>query len=69
MKIKDLPPTQSLGNIRFIYPLDGKTYVWFSQWDKGVWAKLPDDPNSRRIIPLFVDDIAEVLEWDVAKET
>lgn len=66
MKIKDLPGDPSLGMTRFIYPGDGKPYYWFSQWQKGVWGK--EAANSSQLIPLFVDDLAETLEWEVVEE-
>ena len=64
MKIKDLPQNIPLEGIRFIYPKDNKPYYWFSQWDKGVWGK--EDMESGSIHPLFVDDLKDVLEWEVA---
>lgn len=67
MKIKDLPQDSSLANIRFICPNDGQTYYWYSQWTKGVWGK--KDINSGQIFPLVVDDLTEVLEWEIADET
>ena len=66
MKIKDLPGDPSLGMVRFIYPYDGKPYYWLSQWQKGVWGK--ESANSSQLIPLFVDDLAETLEWEVVEE-
>lgn len=67
MKIKDLPEGISLGNICFIYPKDNQKYYWASQWGKGVWGK--KDKYSSHIIPLFVDDIKEALEWEVVDLT
>lgn len=64
MKIKDLPENISLEGTRFIYPPDGKPYYWSSQWDKGVWGKTSLSDN--QIHPLFVDDLREALEWEVA---
>ena len=65
MKIKDLPQDGSLANVKFVYPGDGKTYVWTGQWCKGIWGRLPDDPARNRIYPLSVDDLKEALEWEV----
>ena len=65
MKIKDLPSNVSLAKLRFIYPGDGKAYYWASQWGKGVWGK--KDINSGQIWPLFVENIKEALEWEIAE--
>lgn len=65
MKIKDLPENKSLGNVKFIYPVDGKVYYWRSQWEKGVWAT--ETPTSSRLIPLFCDNLTDALEWKVVK--
>jgi hypothetical protein len=65
MKIKDLPKNISLEGIRFIYPLDGKPYYWTSQWNKGVWGKTSLSDN--QIYPLFVNELEDVLEWEVVK--
>lgn len=67
MKIKDLPQDKSLADVRFIYPGDGKTYVWTGQWNKGVWGRLDGDPSKNRIHPLFVEDLKEALEWEVVE--
>lgn len=63
MKIKDLPPNQGLGGVRFRYPGDGKAYYWHSQWQKGVWGKknMSDD----QVFPLFCDDLMDAMEWEV----
>lgn len=66
MKIKDLPPTSSLGGIRFRYPNDGKLYYWSSQWEKGVWGK--KDKGSDRVYPLFCGNLSEALEWEMVPE-
>jgi hypothetical protein len=66
MKIKDLPFHQSLTDVRFIYPTDGKPYYWHSQWPKGVWGK--KDLHSPQTFPLFCNDLLEALEWDVYVE-
>jgi len=65
MKIKDLPQDASLAGTRFLYPKDNKPYYWYSQWQRGVWGK--EDMASSQILPLFVDDLKEVLEWEVVK--
>jgi hypothetical protein len=65
MKIKDLPQDIPLTGTRFIYPMDGKPYYWFSQWQKGVWGK--KDMGSNQIFPLGVEDLKEALEWEVVK--
>ena len=63
MKIKDLPQDIPLTGTRFIYPVDGKSYYWSSQWQKGVWGK--KDMSSNQIFPLVVEDLKEALEWEV----
>jgi hypothetical protein len=63
MKIKDLPGKTNLRGVRFIYPANGETYIWFSQWDKGVWGK--KDLKDTQVFPLFVKDLHEALEWEV----
>ena len=65
MKIKDLPEGSALNNVRFIYPGDGKAYYWASQWQKGIWGK--KDLSSGQIFPLFVENIREALEWEIAE--
>lgn len=67
MKIKDLPENSTLNNVRFIYPGDGQAYYWTSQWQKGIWGK--KDLNSGQIFPLFVENIRDALEWEIADET
>lgn len=63
MKIKDLPDNTNLNNIQFIYPGDNQKYYWTSQWEKGVWGK--KSIGDSQIIPLFVEDLQECLEWDI----
>ncbi len=63
-KIKDLPKDSDLTGVRFKYPGDGKLYHWYSQWQKGVWGK--KDMKSGQLTPLFCQDIAEALEWELA---
>lgn len=64
-RIKDLPADTSLGGVRFVYPKDGKKYYWVSQWQKGVWGKR--SMASTELIPLFVDDLKEAMEWRVVR--
>jgi len=64
MKIKDLRPDASLAGVRFVWPGDGKEYYWVSQWRAGVWGKTSTVSN--RLFPLFVKDLTEALEWDLA---
>lgn len=66
MKIKDLPSDISLTGTRFIYPLDGKPYYWYSQWQRGVWGK--KNMSSSEVFPLTVNDLKEALEWDVSEK-
>jgi hypothetical protein len=66
MKIKDLPQNIRLTGTRFIYPMDGKPYYWFSQWYKGVWGKT--DMASSEILPLIVNDLKEAMEWEVEND-
>jgi hypothetical protein len=65
MKIKDLPEDADLGGIKFIYPVDGKTYIWSSQWERGVWGKKSLD--SQQVFPLFCENLTDALEWEVVK--
>ena len=73
MKIKDLPRDKNLGGIKVIVP-DGhpeyefKTGYWVSQWGypdgkAGVWLK--KDLSDRRIYPVFLDKLEEILEWEI----
>lgn len=64
--IGELPSDVSLGGVRFIYPGDGQAYYWFSQWEKGVWGK--KDQGSGRMFPLFVTDLKEACNWELAPE-
>jgi hypothetical protein len=64
MKIKDLPKTESLLGVRFLYPGDNQPYYWSSQWEKGVWGK--KDMGSGQVFPLFCEDLKEALEWEIA---
>lgn len=65
MLIKDLPKDTNLGGIKFRYPKDNQVYIWKSQWGLGIWAKKPNNPNPDQVFPLFVDNLEEVLEWEV----
>jgi len=64
MKIKDLPENMNLGKVKVKTP-DGKVGTWKSQWCKGVWLT-PENPETPgQIIPVFVEDLKETLEWEV----
>lgn len=63
-RIKDLPPDQSLGGVRFIYPGDGKAYYWASQWSRGVWGQKNLKDSQR--FPLFCNNLEEAMEWKLA---
>lgn len=65
MKIKDLPKDAPLENICFVCGNDDKEYFWAGCWNKGVWGR--EQPHSQKIIPLFVDNIDEALEWEVVE--
>lgn len=62
MKIKDLPPDTNMGGIK-VKTTSGQIGYWRSQWNKGVW--LIDKPGDTKTHPVFVDDLKEVLEWEV----
>ena len=63
MKIKDLDPKTNLGGIK-VKTTSGQIGYWRSQWQKGVW--LTDKPaGDTKVSPVFVDDIKEILEWEV----
>jgi hypothetical protein len=62
MKIKDLPKDKNLGGIK-VKTTEGRIGYWKSQWRKGVW--LTDTPNDTHIHPVFLDDLKDVLEWEV----
>jgi hypothetical protein len=66
IRIKDLPPTQGLGGVRFRYPGDGQAYYWSSQWQKGVWGK--KNMGSERVFPLCCEDLQEALEWEIVPD-
>jgi len=66
IKIKDLPGNPNLRGVKFHDPKTGTTGYWFSQWIKGVWWK--KDFESTNIIPLFLDDLKEALEFKVMEE-
>lgn len=66
-RIRDLPDDfGSIAGVRFKYPADGKYYYWTSQWRKGVWGK--KSIESSQIFPLFVNDLSEALEWELANQ-
>ena len=60
--IADLPKEAGLLNVHFKYPKDGKWYYWKSQWSQGVWGRT--DKLTTRVVPLFVNDLKEVFEWE-----
>jgi len=67
MKIKDLPENINLGGVRFIHPETKKPVYWYSQWEKGIWIK--EENDSRQFFPLFVNDLKEALEFEVADDS
>ncbi len=64
MKIKDLPADTNLGDIKVKTP-NGITGTWKSQWDKGVWLTPENPATPGQVIPVFVADLKETLEWEV----
>lgn len=69
MKIKDLNRGQNLGGLH-VRTSNGVEGWWSSQWQKGVWlATVPPDVTvSQQIVPVFVEDLKECLEWDIIEE-
>jgi len=65
MKIKDLPADTNMGVVRFIHPETKQPVYWFSQWQKGIWYKT--DLASKQFLPLFVDDLKDALDLEVAE--
>jgi len=66
MKIKELSPNTNLGGIKIKAP-DGKIGYYVSQWIRGVF--LSNDPHGNgRIFPVFVEDLKQVLEWEITEE-
>lgn len=63
-KVKDLPKQTNLGGVIVKTPCN-KIGYWKSQWQKGVWLS---SGKSGRVIPIFVDDLKECLEWEVIKD-
>lgn len=64
MKIKNLSKT--LDGVKFKHPETGKTCIWVSQWNKGVWYK--KDESDKRIYPLFVETLDDVLEFEIVED-
>lgn len=65
MKLKDLPPEQSLEGIRIRTP-EGQEGYWVSQWNKGVWIrKTTSASEDPQVHPIFVDSLQECMDWDV----
>jgi len=72
MLIKDLEKGQALENIKFKHPETGKTVIWKSQWGyeeggAGLWYRDPEEENSERVFPLFLDSLEEALEFEVVE--
>jgi len=68
MRIKDLPPSTSLGGIKFRDPKTGTVGYWVAQWGypegkAGVFYSL--HPQCTQIYPLFLDNLQEALEFEV----
>jgi hypothetical protein len=63
-QIKNLPFDTNLSGIK-VKTTDGTVGYWKSQWEKGVWLQRESDKENGRIIPIFIKDIKEVLEWEV----
>ena len=63
-KIKDLSASTNLGGLK-IKTTDGTIGYWKSQWNKGVWLQRESDIENGRVIPIFVDNLKETLEWEV----
>jgi len=66
MHIKDLSTKGPLAGVKFIFPKDGEAYYFVSMWAKGVWGRRKKDDI--RVIPLFIEDPKEVLEWEVVQD-
>jgi hypothetical protein len=69
-RIKDLPPNQSLGGVRFRHPQTGAICIWLSQWGykdgkAGVWYKTDD--KSSQVYPLPLDKLEEALDFEVVQ--
>ena len=62
-KIKDLPSDTNLRGIKVKTP-DGIIGIWKSQWQKGVWLHIEDEPEGK-VTPIFIYDLKEVLEWEI----
>lgn len=70
MKIKDLPPNESLDGVKFKHPQTGETCVWVSQWGypegkAGIWYRTY--PPSNQIHPLCLDKLEEALDFEVVE--
>lgn len=64
MKIKDLPQGIVLVGTLVKTP-KGVIGLWKSQWTKGVWLT---DGKSHNLWPQFIDNISDVLEWEVVQD-
>jgi hypothetical protein len=67
MKIKDLPKDTSLKDVK-VRTTTGVVGYWQGQWKKGVWLADELTNPRRKINPVFVEDLKEVLEWEVLEE-
>lgn len=66
MKVKDLPGDGSMGNVKVRTPT-GQEGWWVSQYSGGVWLTSisPREPGPKTVVPVFVTNLKETLEWDV----
>lgn len=63
-KINDLPPGTNLGGVKFLHPETREICYWVSQWGKGVWYR--KDLYDSQIFPIFLEDLAEAKEFELA---
>lgn len=66
MKIKDLDSKMSLEGVKIKTP-SGEIGYWVSQWQRGVWIR--KKLGNSQVNPIFVEDLKEVLEWEVLEES
>ncbi len=66
-RIRDLPDGVSLAGVRFLYPGDGQSYCWVSQWSRGVWGR--KQLGDSQLYPLFVETLEECLDWKLCSLT
>lgn len=67
MKIKDLPPKTVLAGVVFIHPETGEQCEWVSSWNAGVWWRKPGLGPVSPVFPIFLDDPAQALEWEIVR--